>query len=300
LSRTVRLRAFAKINLGLKILRKRPDGYHEIQTLYQTVALHDRLSISLASSPFEVRLECNDPRVPAGESNLIYRACELWRRARKFQGSIRVRLEKRIPMGSGLGGASTDAAAALEGLERLRGNPLSLESRLQLAAQLGSDVPLFFWGGRVLGCGRGEQVYPLWDLPRRLCLIVFPGFSVSTAWAYGRAGRAASSRLTRWGMGLSMERFGAWSHFPLNDWGPAENDFEKVVFARWPELALLKRRLIRAGAESASLTGSGSAVFAVFDSARKLLSASRFIPAGWQTFPTRTLARAEYERAVFA
>ena len=300
MNRTVRLRAFSKVNLGLKIIRKRPDGYHEIQTVYQTVALHDRLTLSLANSPSGIHLECDDPRVPAGQSNLVHRACGLWCRARNYHGGIRVRLQKKIPMGSGLGGASADAAAALMGLERLTGNRLSLETRLKLAAQLGSDVPLFLWGGRVLGCGRGEEVYPLWDLPKRQCLIVFPGFSVSTAWAYGQASRAASLRLTEERKGPNMKRFGAWSHFPLTDWGPAENDFEKVVFARWPELARLKRRLIRAGAESTSLTGSGSSVFAVFDSARKLLSASRFIPAGWQTFPTRTIARAEYERAVFA
>jgi 4-diphosphocytidyl-2-C-methyl-D-erythritol kinase len=300
LNRTVRLRAFAKINLGLKIIGKRPDGYHEIQTLYQTVALHDLLRISVASGPPSIRVECEDARVPTGRLNLIHRACELWGRARKFRGAIRVRLEKKIPMGAGLGGASTDAAATLLGLEQLTGERLSLQSRLQLAGRLGSDVPLFFWGGRVQGCGRGEEVSPLWDLPGRDCLIVFPGFSVSTAWAYGQAGRAAKMRLTGNGLGPNIERFGAWSHFPLNEWGPAENDFERVVFARWPELARLKRLLIRAGAESAALTGSGSAVFAVFDSARQLPGASRFIPAGWQTFRTRTLPRAEYERLVFA
>jgi 4-diphosphocytidyl-2-C-methyl-D-erythritol kinase len=297
---TLDLHAFAKINLGLKIIGKRPDGYHEIQTVYQTVALDDRLSISLASHRSPIRVECDDPRIPGGRLNLVYRACELWSRVRKFQGAIQVRLEKRIPVGSGLGGASADAAATLLGLERLTGDRMDLPSRLRLAGRLGSDVPLFFWGGRVLGCGRGEEVYPLWDLTARPCLVIFPGFSVSTAWAYGQAGRAASLRLTRKGKGPNINRFGAWSHFPLNDWGPAENDFEKVVFARWPELAQLKRRLIRAGAESASLTGSGSAVFAVFDSARKLHSASRFVPAGWQTFRIRTLPRAEYERLVFA
>jgi 4-diphosphocytidyl-2-C-methyl-D-erythritol kinase len=301
LSLTVRLRAFAKINLGLKIIGKRPDGYHEIQTLYQTIALHDRLSISLAGPPSAIRVECDDSHVPGGPANLVYRACELWSRARKFRGAIHIRLEKKIPIGSGLGGASADAAAALLGLERLAGNRLNLESHLRLGAQLGSDVPLFFWGGRVLGCGRGEDVYPLWDLPARRCLVIFPGFSVSTAWAYGEAGRAAPSlQLTEKAKKPNIKRFGAWSHFPLSEWGPAENDFERVVFARWPELAQLKRRLIRAGAESTSLTGSGSAVFAVFDSARKLHRASSFVPAGWQTFPTRTLTRAEYERLVFA
>ena len=297
---TLRLRAFAKVNLGLKILGKRPDGYHEIRTVYQTVALHDRVSIALPERTSEIHVECNDPRVPSGRLNLVYRACERWRRARKFRGGIRVRLDKRIPPGSGLGGASADAAATVIGLERLTGDRLDAHARLRLAASLGSDVPLFFWGGRVLGCGRGEEVYPLWDLSLRYCLVVFPGFSVSTAEAYREAGRAASFRLTGKPKRPTINSLGAWSHFPLNDWGPAENDFEHVVFARWPELARLKRRLIRAGAETASLTGSGSAVFAVFDSARQLLGASKFVPAGWQKFRTRTLPRAEYQRLVFA
>lgn len=299
---TVRLRAFAKINLGLKILRRRRDGYHEIQTIYQTLALADRLTIGLSGRPAETWLECDDPRVPAGSSNLIFRACELWRRARRYRGGIRIHLEKKIPMGSGLGGASADAAATLVGLERLTGERLGLDPLLNLAARLGSDVPLFFWGGRVLGCGRGEEVYPLWDFPSCPCLVVFPGFHVSTAWAYAEADRAAGLRLTENAKSPNMKRFGAWSHFPLNDWGPAENDFEKVIFARWPELAHLKRQLIRAGAESAALTGSGSAVFAVFDSARRLIRAASFVPrkAGWQTFRTRTLSRAEYDRLILA
>ena len=116
---SLRLRAFAKVNLGLKILGKRPDGYHEIQTVYQTVALHDRLEVSLRSVGRGVLVASRDPTAPSGRQNLVYRACELWRRARKFRGRIEVRLRKRIPAGSGLGGASSDAAATLLGLERL-------------------------------------------------------------------------------------------------------------------------------------------------------------------------------------
>jgi 4-diphosphocytidyl-2-C-methyl-D-erythritol kinase len=300
LKHSLRLRAFAKVNLGLKILGKRPDGYHEIRTVYQTVGLNDRLRLSLSGRPAGITVESDDARVPSGRANLVFRACELWARARYFRGGIRVVLNKRIPPGSGLGGASADAATTLLGLERLTGDRLGLDARHRLAARLGSDVPLFLWGGRVVGCGRGEDVYPLWDFPARPCLIVFPGFSVSTAEAYRQAGHMAQQRLTEKLEDLNINGFGAWSHFPLEHWGPAENDFERVVFARWPELARLKRRFIRAGAETASLTGSGSAVFAVFASARKLLSASRFVPQGWQTFQTRTLPRAEYERLVFA
>jgi 4-diphosphocytidyl-2-C-methyl-D-erythritol kinase len=292
LEKSIRLRAFAKINLGLRILAERPDGYHEIRTIYQTIALHDRLEISLRKAGEGIRLECDNPEIPSGEENLVYRACDLWRRARGFRGGVRMRLEKMIPAGSGLGGASSDAAATLEGLERLTGEKLPPRLRFSLAAQLGSDVPLFLLGGRVLGCGRGEEVYPLPDLPPRKCLVVFPGFPISTAEAY----REAGLRLTNKGKARSINDFGAWPRFPLMNWGPVENDFERVVFAKWPELARLKRQLIRAGAEIASLTGSGSAVYSVFESTRHLLHASKLIPKGWLKFGSRTLSRADYRR----
>ena len=295
---SIRIRAFAKINLGLKVRARRPDSYHEIFTIYQTLALHDRLTISLARSG-GVSVECDHPTIPGGRQNLVHRACELWKRARNYRGGIKVNLEKKIPMGAGLGGGSSDAAATLLGLERLTGNRMDFNTQLRLAARLGSDVPLFLWGGRVLGCSRGEEVYPLWDFPKRKCLVVFPRFSVSTAEAYRELDQRSNLRLTKSAKGSSICSFGAWPLFPLEFWGPAENDFEEVVFAKWPRLARLKAQLIRAGAETASLTGSGSAVFALFDSAPKLVRATKLIPAEWQIFKTRTLPRDEYERLIY-
>ena len=296
LKRTLRLRAVAKINAGLKILGKRPDGYHELRTIYQTIGLADRLEISVSQGKNAIAIECDNPVLPSGPGNLVYHTCELWRRARRWSGKIDIQLEKVIPLGSGLGGASTDAAATILGLEHLTGDRLDFGARYRLAAALGSDVPLFLLGGRVLGCGRGEEVYPLTDLPPRACLVVFPGFSVSTKEAY----RDAGLRLTERSRASYTGKFGAWPQFPLVSWGPAENDFEYVVFARWPELARLKRRLIRAGAEVASLTGSGSAVYALFPSSRQMTLASKLIPKGWLSFRTRTLARADYHQGLFA
>jgi len=295
LEKKLRLRAFAKINTGLKILAQRPDRYHEIRTVYQTIALHDCLKISLSRSGRKLAVECSNPAVPAGAENLVYRACEMWAAARGWQGSVRIQIEKVIPMGSGLGGASADAAGAFLGLERLTGDRLDFPARHRLAAALGSDVPLFLLGGRVLGCGRGEEVYPLCDLPSCGCLVIFPGFSVSTADAYREAGLRLTGKTGKAYIGS----FGAWPHLPLMSWGPAENDFEKIVFARWPELASLKRRLIRAGAEVASLTGSGSAVYALFSSVRQMALASKLIPNGWLSFQTRTLTRPGYHRKLF-
>ncbi len=295
LPKIIRVRSFAKINHGLKILRKRPDGYHELRTIYQTIGLHDRLEIALSLAGQGVQVECDNPAVPPGAGNLVHRTCEAWAKAREWRGGVQIKIAKSIPLGSGLGGASTNAAAALLGLEQLSGNRLDSTTRQELAAGLGSDVPLFLLGGRVLGCGRGEEVYPLVDLPRRHCLIVFPGFSISTAEAY----REAGLRLTPEADSDYTGSFGAWPHFPLLSWGPAENDFEHVVFTRWPELTRLKGQLIRAGAEVASLTGSGSAVYALFSSSRQLSRASKLIPKRWIQFSTHTVVRDEYHERLF-
>lgn len=295
MSDALRVRAFSKINHGLKVLARRPDGYHELRTIFQTVALCDRLEISLSRHKGPIVLKCTGAGVPAGRENLAYRAAELWRRTRGTDRAIKIQLTKRIPAGSGLGGGSSDSAATLLALERLATPSLNREQLIQLAGRLGSDVPMFIFGGRVLGCGRGEEIYPLADIPSHPCLIVFPGFGVSTGEAY----RALSLRLTKTAASRKIGEFGARPHFPLESWGPAENDFEQIVFAKWPGLASLKRRFIRAGAETASLTGSGSALYAVFDSAEQLLRAVRLVPPDWQIFRTRTLPRREYQRRLF-
>ncbi|MGH9378704.1 MAG: 4-(cytidine 5'-diphospho)-2-C-methyl-D-erythritol kinase [Terriglobia bacterium] len=297
MTRSIRLRAFAKVNTGLKILGKRADGYHEIRTVYQTVDLHDNLELSL-SPRAGIAIRCSDPSLPLDRRNLVYRACELWRKETKFKGGFCVNLTKSIPAGGGLGGGSSDAAAALLGLERLAGDHLGWPARFKLASALGSDVPLFLLGGRVLGCGRGEEVYPLVDLPGRHCLVVHPGFAISTPEAYQEVGREAG-KLTSPAKNRRVNGFGVWSQFPLESWGPAENDFEKFVFAKWPDLGRVKRQFIRAGAETASLTGSGSAIYAVFVSARQLKQAAKTVPEGWSVFQARTLSRAEYHRRLF-
>lgn len=300
MTRSLRLRAFAKINTGLKILGERADGYHEIRTVYQTVDLHDNLDISLSPRP-GISIRCNDPSIPSGplaSRNLVYRACELWKKEAKFKGGFRLNLTKSIPAGGGLGGGSSDAAAAILGLERLTGERLEWPARFKLASTLGSDVPLFLIGGRVLGCGRGEEVYPLVDLPGRHCLVAHPGFAISTAEAYREVGREGG-KLTSLAKNRKVDGFGVWSQFPLESWGPAENDFEKFVFAKWPDLGRVKRQFIRAGAEIASLTGSGSAIYAVFVSARQLKQAANLVPEGWSVFLTHTLDRAEYRRLIF-
>ncbi|HEV3306935.1 MAG TPA: 4-(cytidine 5'-diphospho)-2-C-methyl-D-erythritol kinase [Candidatus Sulfotelmatobacter sp.] len=180
---TVTVRSFAKINLGLRIGAARADGFHELLTVYQTIGLHDLIRVSLSrGSGIEIR--CDDPRVPRDESNTCYRIVEKTMRALKGKGRVVIEIEKRLPVQGGMGGASSNAVATLLGLERVIKKALPAEERLQIAAEVGSDLPLFLIGGTVLGVGRGEQVYPLEDLPATACVVVTPEVGVSTPRAF--------------------------------------------------------------------------------------------------------------------
>lgn len=255
-TRRARVRALAKINLDLRVLGKRPDGYHELRTIFQTVSLSDTLDIAFTPGR-RTSIELNDAaQIP---DNLVARAAALAMDAMRATGRVAMQLEKRIPMGAGLGGGSSDAAAVLLSLPVLAGRPLPLETLCALGQQLGSDVPFFLLGGTAAGIGRGTELFPLPDAPARAGVIVAPGVHVSTVEAY----RALSPRLTT----ESQENkiFSFQSHtWGMVDGAAAVNDFEAVVFERETRLATLKRRLIRAGASPAMMTGSGSALFGLF------------------------------------
>ena len=225
LPKTLRVRSFAKINNGLKILRKRPDGYHELRTIYQTIGLHDRLEIGISKAGEGIKVACDNPAIPSGQGNLVYRTCEAWAQAREWKGRIRVQIAKTIPLGSGLGGASTNAAAIL-GLERLTGDRLEFSARHKLVAALGSMCRCFFSAAASWAAAEAKRSIPS-SIFRPPCLVVFPGFSISTAEAY----REAGLRLTEKAGNAYIDSFGAWPHFPLMSWGPAENDFE-MSFSR--------------------------------------------------------------------
>ena len=180
----VSVRSFAKINLGLRIGALRPDGFHDLRTVYQTIALHDVVRVEVGrGSGIEIR--CQDPRVPKDESNTCFRIIERAVAALKVRGRVIVEIEKRLPVQGGLGGASSNAVAALLALERAAKKSLPRAERLRIAAEVGSDLPLFLVGGTVLGVGRGEEVYPLPDLPATPCVIATPEIGVSTPKAFG-------------------------------------------------------------------------------------------------------------------
>jgi 4-diphosphocytidyl-2-C-methyl-D-erythritol kinase len=180
---TISVRAFAKINLGLRIGAPRGDGFHELQTVYQTIGLHDVIRVSVGRGR-GIEIRCADPRVPKDESNTCYRIVEKAMQALSAKGRVVIEIEKRLPVQGGLGGASANAVAALLGLERVVKRALPAEERLRIAAEVGSDLPLFLVGGTVLGVGRGEQVYPLEDLPATACVAVTPEVGVSTPKAF--------------------------------------------------------------------------------------------------------------------
>jgi 4-diphosphocytidyl-2-C-methyl-D-erythritol kinase len=180
---TISVRAFAKINLGLRIGALREDGFHELLTVYQTIGLHDVIRVSLERGR-GIEIRCADPRVPRDESNTCYRIVEKAMRALNATGRVVVEIEKRLPVQGGLGGASANAVAALLAVERVVKKALPVSERLRIAAEVGSDLPLFLVGGTVLGMGRGEQVYPLEDLAATACAVVTPEVGVSTPKAF--------------------------------------------------------------------------------------------------------------------
>jgi 4-diphosphocytidyl-2-C-methyl-D-erythritol kinase len=180
---TVTVRSFAKINLGLRIGAARGDGFHELLTVYQTIGLHDLIGVSVGrGSGIEIR--CADPRVPLDETNTCFRIVDKAMRSLRAKGRVVIEIEKRLPVQGGLGGASANAMATLVGLERALRKTLPAVEKLRIAAEVGSDLPLFLVGGTVLGVGRGEQVYPLADLPAMACVVVTPEVGVSTPKAF--------------------------------------------------------------------------------------------------------------------
>jgi 4-diphosphocytidyl-2-C-methyl-D-erythritol kinase len=288
MSRAVRLPAFAKINLCLHILGRRPDGYHELRTIFQTISLHDTLELTRTSRR-GITVETTDPALPVGRKNLVWQALETLSGELGLRGGVHARLTKRIPVARGLGGGSSDAAAALIGLLRLTGKKIPLPKLIEIASGLGADVPFFLFGGRALGVSRGDEIYPLPDGPRQPVVVVSPAdIGVSTRDAF----RWASSRLTKRGAAPKL-----WSFCALC-WGPlrgGSNDFEAAVFSRHPRLGKLRRALLQRGAAEAALAGSGSAVFGVFRNPAQARRAAQGFPND-QVFVVETLTRDDYRR----
>lgn len=309
IEKSVRVPAFAKLNLGLRILYKRADGYHELRTVFQTISLADRLEITFARTKARrIRIE-GTPEIP---DNLVEKAARLVLEALQIHGDVAFHLTKNIPAGAGLGGGSSDAAAVVLALPVLVGKPLPPNTAHRIAMQLGSDVPFFLQGGTALGLGRGEELYPLPDPPPARALLVASAIHSSTVEAY----RDLSPRLTSIPLQNKLNSFqkeiwqreadrGLSGRGRLTS-GSAANDFEEVVFARHPELKRIKVLLERFGANPAAMTGSGSAIFGVFEEAGQLKRAAESFQAEsikgakstiHAVFPVSFVSRSQYRFA---
>lgn len=293
--RRARVRALAKINLGLKVLGRRADGYHELRTVFQTISLADELEVEFAPARRTAIEVESEPEIPG---NLVERAARLALEAMRLTGRVSLRLRKRIPMGAGLGGGSSDAAAALLALPALAGRVIPIERLIPLGAELGSDVPFFLLGGTAVGLGRGEELYPLPDRAAATGLVVAPDVHVSTAEAYRALARPpGETGAAPWQNTIGGFQSAVWRDSGARPQGEAvlfgENDFEAVVFRAHPPLASLKRRLRRAGAEQALLSGSGAALFGLFAGRREAERArDRF--SGERVFLISLVSRARY------
>jgi 4-diphosphocytidyl-2-C-methyl-D-erythritol kinase len=292
--RSLIIDAFAKINLTLAVQAKRPDGLHEVRTILQTVDLSDRLTFVSRSGP--LRLRCKGADLPEDRTNLVWRAAEeLWRVGGRpgEPRDLSIVIAKRIPARAGLGGGSSNAAATLVGLSKLWNLAIAPRALAQIAARLGADVPFFLTGGAALGVGRGDEIYPLADLPNWWVLIVTPPFGVSTSDAYAwkdEDGDRPSSEITE-PIDPRLQR--TWlGRLPV-----LSNDLEPPVARRHPAIADAVAALRSRGAMLAAMSGSGSAVFGLFPTESAARSARRTLgPRVGTTCVVRLLARARFSR----
>jgi len=294
--RGLKLRAYAKVNLGLEVLGLRDDGYHELRTLFQTIDLHD--DVVLRPRPREVSVLCDHPLVPADATNLAARAAEALRAWGRVSAGVEIEIRKRIPVGGGLGGGSSDAAAVLLGLDRAWNLGLGPDGLHRLARRLGADVPFFLLGGTALGLSRGDEVYPLRQQVRAHVVVVDPGIHVSTAAVFARVDAGLTPRLNSNSIFyfVSRELEGPGS-FP----GLA-NDLEEAALEEAPALreqaGRIRAVLLREGARLAALSGSGASYFGLFEGARPAERARRVLAGeGFEALVARTLTLDQYRVA---
>jgi 4-diphosphocytidyl-2-C-methyl-D-erythritol kinase len=341
---STRVRSYCKINLGLTVGPARADGFHALSTVYQTLALHDFVTVSAKpAAQTTITLAANHPGVPStargdAERNTAWKMVAGALERLGVTANVELTIEKRLPVQGGMGAGSANAAAALLGLERELGLALPHPERLELAAAVGSDVPLFLLGGTVFGTSRGEQVYELPDLPAIPCVVAIPEVGVSTAAAF----RQLDERMNQTGSGLTFQQpartleelshvLASVSQTKSVDTGPSgitrpgspeqpgdlaenpllalvrtgiENDFEEVVFSQHPSLRSTKRDLLGSfgeGALYAALSGSGSALFGLYESQAAASAAQhRVQSSGTRAILTETLPRREYWNTMFA
>lgn len=286
--KTVNAITRAKVNLSLEVIRRRRDGYHEIETILQSIDLHDELRIDLTSDGKIVQT-CSDPAIPTDETNLCYRALVAMRRYAGESLGARIHVQKNIPAGSGLGGGSANAAGVILSVDRVMGLRVPMPELEALAADLGSDVPFMLHGGTMLGRGRGEKLTPMEPLKGCFFVVVRPNLTISTAWAYKNFSFALTKhrpRINLKSVNAVLARFpGVRISF--------RNALEDVVCPAYPVVSGVLEELLATRPSFASMTGSGSALYAVYDSEAKAAEiAERFSVRGFYSSVARPAKRA--------
>jgi 4-diphosphocytidyl-2-C-methyl-D-erythritol kinase len=270
----MKIRAPAKINLRLRVLGKRKDGYHLLDTIMVPVSLYDDIEIRRVMARDtkkrnkgpQIEVTCDHPSVPSGEKNLVYKAALALLRKRNIDARLRIRIHKRIPVGAGLGGGSSDAAATLIGLSRLFKLGLANRSLKKLAIGIGADVPFFLSGKPARARGIGERLTFLERFPPFWLVILYPRIEISTAWVYGNYRGTLTKAAANTSIVASLRSCKTFAAMMVND-------LETVTLRRYPVIGLLKEELARQGAVGALMSGSGSSVFGLFESKRKALRA---------------------------
>ncbi|MBI2986970.1 MAG: 4-(cytidine 5'-diphospho)-2-C-methyl-D-erythritol kinase [Deltaproteobacteria bacterium] len=286
----MRIRAPAKVNLSLRVVGKRSDGYHLLDAVMVPVGLYDEITITRRTSrrtgSGDLKVTCNHPLVPSGKENLAYRAASLLLKKAGVRDGIHIRIRKKIPVGGGLGGGSSDAAATLLGLNRLFRLGCKRGELLSLAASVGADVPFFIYGRPARARGIGELLRPFRSFPRLWMVILYPGFPVSTRWVYqhlrmGKLTKTIENTSIKISPGDSekLRRL-------------LVNDLERVAMRRYSRIAVLKERLLEEGAVAALMSGSGSSVYGIFSSRRTAGEAFRRLrkEEGVQAYLVRSLS----------
>lgn len=294
--RALRVRSYAKVNLGLEVLGLREDGYHELRTVFQTIDVHDDLVLRPRARAVSVK--CRHPLVPKDRTNLVVRAAEALRRYARVSGGVEIEITKRIPVGGGLGGGSSNAAAVLLGLDRMWRLGLGPDGLHPLARRLGADVPYFLLGGTALGLARGDEVYPLRRQIRAWVVLVDPGIPVSTAGVFSRI----DARLTPRENSTSIFHFVSRELEGVGGYRFLVNDLEEAAMEEAPilreQVGRVRDVLRGAGAELTALSGSGSSFFGLFGGARAARRAGAVLESeGFPAIVVRTLSLEQFRRA---
>jgi 4-diphosphocytidyl-2-C-methyl-D-erythritol kinase len=279
----LQLKSTAKVNLRIEILKKREDGYHEIETILQKISLNDTLHFSLKKGK-GVTITTDHPSLPVGKENLVYKAVQSMLKVSGYKGGVHIQIEKRIPLGAGLGGGSSNAATTLKALNQLLKLGVSKKRLMEMGLEVGADVPFFFLEGAAMGSGIGERLKKI-ELPALWFVLIYPNFEVSTRWAY------QNFVLTNQRIHFNLQKFTKTpegiSHILLNH-------LEEVVSKKYPQIDIMKKILFSAGAMGTLMTGSGPTVFGIFPEEKGATEAYGRIEAlvkrrGWTVFRAHSI-----------